>query len=684
MLAHHTWMLLVASSMLFLIACSDAEPMESPTYSPDVDQDGYTVAEGDCDDTKGWVYPSAREYCDELDNDCDGEVDEEVKDLPTWCFDADGDGSGDISTAILACEGPSGYAQSCSDCDDTSATICPQCPDLCADGIDNNCNDAIDEDTPLFYRDSDGDGYGDLLNSVPACSVPSGYAAVSTDCNDLDNTIHPGALDICSDTIDNNCDGRAADCGLSPSMTTLDADGSFEGADGGDYAGDEIAANGDINGDGFTDLLIMSIYVDFDGASNLYEYGDGLIHLFYGPLSGNFVPEQADARFIGESDCQLRGMSSGGDINGDGIDDIVIAAPCAFSQNEDCGKGAVLVYYGPIHGDVRAADADSIILGERRSGFGFSASIGDANADGYGDVLVGAAIADPIQYREGGAYLFHGPFDAEVNLDQATAYVVGEHEGAMAGERVSLQGDLNGDGLDDLVIGAPEDSSITCGNGAAYVLYSPVEGTVSLSDADARLFSSVWSDQAGTSTSTGNDVNGDGFDDLLIGAFGQVSDYFCGTNDPAVLATGNAYLVLGPVYGTWELADIAHQFSGEYFNDGAGHSVSLEGDVDGDGNEDLVVGASSVESGDITIGTVYVQYGPFSADESLGDSEVRITGVEDATAFGQRVELADLNADGYSDVIISAPQKGDQGGEPGGDYGGFIYLFLGGPRLASP
>ena len=168
---------------------------------------GWLATADDCDDTRADVSPDGAEVCDaaDADEDCDTLVDDgdpDVSGLLSVYVDADGDGS--PGTQTLACDGPTTAA----DCDDTDIRVFPGATETC-DGRDEDCNGTIDDgpgDT-VYYPDADGDGYGVATGGVTACAAPSGYVDTTTDCDDADSAIHPGAIELCWDTVDQDCDG---------------------------------------------------------------------------------------------------------------------------------------------------------------------------------------------------------------------------------------------------------------------------------------------------------------------------------------------------------------------------------------------------------------------------------------------------------------------------------------------
>jgi len=237
---------LLPLAFLLAVACrTDPDKVDTDDASGDtgpeivdVDQDGYGQDE-DCDDEDSSIHPGAEEVCDGLDNDCDGAIDEDLGE--TWYADADGDGYGDPTSALDACEAPSGHVSDATDCDDADPETHPDAPERC-DGIDNDCDGTVDEDlTEVWYLDADGDGFGDPGVSIDSCDPGEGWVALdlATDCDDGDPAVNPAAIEECNG-VDDDCDG-AVDEELE-ALWYADADGDGFGDPASEVYGCEPAA----------------------------------------------------------------------------------------------------------------------------------------------------------------------------------------------------------------------------------------------------------------------------------------------------------------------------------------------------------------------------------------------------------------------------------------------------------
>ncbi|MBA3647523.1 MAG: hypothetical protein H0W62_03065 [Chitinophagales bacterium] len=181
---------------------------------------GYIINNTDCNDANASIHPNAQETCNGLDDNCDGSVDEGVK--ITYYADTDRDSYGNLLASIQACTLPNGYVSNSTDCNDENASVNPGAIETC-NNIDDNCNGSVDEGVKTnFYADADNDGYGNLNVVSQACSPPAGYTSNSTDCNDGNAAINPGAIDICN-SIDDNCnqvvDENAIQASINPGGT---------------------------------------------------------------------------------------------------------------------------------------------------------------------------------------------------------------------------------------------------------------------------------------------------------------------------------------------------------------------------------------------------------------------------------------------------------------------------------
>ena len=187
----------------------DAVNLAERSFFIDADNDGFFDFE-DCDDENPLINPDAVEICDNIDNDCNGMIDDGLE-IFTYYVDADGDTYGDANNPKDTCAlaAPMGYSANNMDCDDTNPEINPDAIEVC-DNTDNNCSGFIDDGLEIFtyYVDADGDTYGDANNPKDTCALaaPMGYSANNMDCDDTNPEINPDAIEVCDNT-DNNCSG---------------------------------------------------------------------------------------------------------------------------------------------------------------------------------------------------------------------------------------------------------------------------------------------------------------------------------------------------------------------------------------------------------------------------------------------------------------------------------------------
>ena len=168
--------------------------------------EGYVTNTEDCNDTNDLVSPNATEFCNGVDDNCDGEIDEiGVSSNSTYYLDEDNDGYGQTDNTVTACDTPEGYSEESGDCDDDNNAVYPDAPELCNDK-DDDCDDNIDEDSingSNYYLDSDSDGYGDSDSIQTSCDVPENHVENDLDCDDTTDTLSANT-EIC-DGIDNDC-----------------------------------------------------------------------------------------------------------------------------------------------------------------------------------------------------------------------------------------------------------------------------------------------------------------------------------------------------------------------------------------------------------------------------------------------------------------------------------------------
>jgi PKD repeat protein len=405
-----------------------------------------------------------------------------------------------------------------------------------------------------------------------------------------------------------------------------------------DEFGFSVSTAGDVNGDGFADVVVGAWGNDEGGDNN------GKAYVYHGSPAG-LGTTPAWSRTGDDGEQFGYSVSTAGDVNGDGYDDLIVGAP----YNGATDAGAASVYLGSPAGLPGEREVDWYANGENdQDGFGWSvATAGDVNGDGYDDVVVGALWNDQNGGNAGKAYVYHGG-PAGLTTGSADWTAVGDAALDNFGYAVATAGNVNGDDYDDLVVGAMLNDENGPDAGKVYVYYGTSDGLLetgaSWTDAGEAAY-----DHFGYSVATAGDVNGDGYADLVVGA----PNWDCSLASPEVWDCGKAYVYHGstnglPADGTPNWAAAGALADGLF-----GRSVATAGDVDGDGYADLVVGAPYNDDNGLDAGKAHVYYG---SDAGLGaDPAWTATGELAGDGFGWSVATAgDVNGDGFADIVVSA------------------------------
>ena len=469
----------------------------------------------------------------------------------------------------------------------------------------------------------------------------------------------------------------------------------------GDYAGVSLAS-GDVNGDGIADLIVGAPRTT--GPNGLYSGSTYVVYGKPGGFGANFDLSSLDGtngfKIVGALASDGIGAAvSAGDFNGDGVADVFIGAPSA--RPNGAFSGEVYVVFGKTSGFGATFDLGAIngVNGLRLDGgptidstLYAVASAGDVNHDGYDDLIVGAPNAQSAAGRTGASYVVYGgasgfaPNMSLTSLNGTNGFKInGLSNTEYSGLPVGSAGDINGDGIDDFVIGAPgADVGGAFNTGRAYVVFGNASGfpanfdLATLNGTNGFSVSGITRFHIAETVSAG-DINGDGFDDLILGSRSG--------GGPNTNYRGETQVIFGRAGGFPANIDISSlngtngfRITGAQGRDYAG-TVSSAGDVNGDGFDDILVGASNAfANGGIGTGAgaSYVIFGqasgfaPVISLSSLnGTNGFKISGEAMGDRAGGAVSAGDINGDGLSDLLVGAYKS-----SPNGSHSGAAYVVL--------
>ncbi len=658
----------------------------------------------DCDDWNPLVSPSAEETCNHVDDNCDGEVDEPGSlGEQEYFVDRDADGFGGDVSAGWACTAPPSTRTNSLDCNDDDVRIRPGAEEVCND-VDDNCDGSVDEeaiDAIAFYEDADTDGFGAVLEAGRACAIPSGMLVDGADCDDSDPLVNPSGVETCNGT-DDDCDGDVDEglrrllypdgdgdgsgrstasplptCGPIAGMVENDwdcADGDatttdcacFVAGPDGFVGSKEFFVDGYVDGEAvltgspgaFGEAALLTD-TNGDGCSEVVIAGAGDVWVFAGPVVGEQSTDDALATLHGE-DASFGTVMSAGDFNADGLMDLVVAAPSA---------GAVYRFDGPLIGDITVDSASAVFTSQHAAGgLGTSVAVGDLDADGRVDLVLGEPF-DPT--ADGSAWVFYGPVSGSHLVSVRADVAI---QGGSAGTSIALVGDVTGNGQPDLVVGGTPSERQPAFEGVdqrgAVGLYSgplngdlmhPVQATRSWLS-DTFSLGQPAGTAAGYAAIAAGDTNGDG-----------VADFVASAPEPAsfLYSSTGPFGAFGLFFGATSPEAVApsRMVVGRASRRGPGYRLASAGDVDGDGLSDFMATRAGTFGCDHIGGSVSLILG--SSTRGPGDSVspfwTRSSWQEDAEV-GAGFAAGDTNADGLSDIVVSAPGAGE------------ARVYLGAPR----
>lgn len=490
----------------------------------------------------------------------------------------------------------------------------------------------------IYYASADGSGIDPKKETMIESDHSNALLGGAVSCAGDMNGDGFSDIIICAPSYDHNTNGGRASIYFGSKVgLNMSAKSQIVSGQAGALLGQSVSSAGDINGDGYSDIIIGVPNFDKSAASK----EDGMALVFHGSASSvttsptTLVPGAQLQSDFGFS------VSSAGDVNGDGFDDVLVGAP--LYDNGEANEGVAFLFYGSSLGIQNQIGSFTLIeMNQANAQFGWSVSdAGDVNGDGYGDVVIGANLYDMPGAMNGGAgFVFYGSLTG-ISLN-ITNTVHTNQGSAQSGFSVSSAGDVNGDGYDDVIVGAPFYTYGQNNEGAAVLSLGSANGIPSGKGIILEVNQATA--EFGHAVSKAGDVNGDGYGDIIIGAHHY-------ENNANTVNEGGCFVY----YGSQTGVNNASAALLEIDKAGAwlGYSVAAAGDINGDGFDDVAAGAIYYSNGQVSEGAAALFYG---SKVGIGNGNPKIIeGNQLGAMFGYSVSGGDFNGDGYSDVAVGSP-----------------------------
>ncbi|MDP2306771.1 MAG: MopE-related protein [Pseudomonadota bacterium] len=633
--------------LIVLAGCLINGPLYERRKEELTDDDGDSFAQDeDCNDKDAAIFPDADEICDGADQDCDGEVDEDALDALLWYPDADADTYGDASApGVPACDTPTGHVANALDCNDGATGQSPAGAEIAYDGVDDDC-DGTD------LTDVDGDGHdaqvvgGDDCDDSRADLNPTEtevpYDGLDQDCQggDADDLDGDGAAateaggDDCDDTVaginpsareawadgftDNDCDGENGDAVLEFGSEV------WSGWRAGDRQGRRVAALGDLDGNGLQDVLIGTEY-----DSTLGE-GSGAVYAIDGAPGGSLevarslLPDVAGRYFASDVDAGI-------DATDDGIPDLLVSTVGSAEV-----AGTAWIVDGSawvVAGDATIGEVEvGFVSGSAPGTYGPASVqfVGDVTGDGVTDIALSECCGTSSGSSSRGRVAIFSADTFAGSIEDADVLIDGPWDGAYMGGELESVGDQNGDGLDDILVG-----------GAAGLAGAIVGGSVSGSLSDLAIAMIYGDVSAGFANArNAGDLDGDGRDDVAILGEDEAGVIYLFT------AVGSS--------PTRTIGSPSCVF--DWSEHGGVFDIVPLGDRDGDGRDDLFIPEFYSDSGNQRAWILPGAAVSFGGSVEAEESSLSGVSVVPMATFGYSAALGgDVDGDGGDDIVVGAP-----------------------------